>query len=249
MESTEYLRTNNKIDIVFTTWKREKISDLALTALKRNTRTPYRLIIIDNGSNDINRSLYNQQADIYVRLDRNMGLEYAKWLGMTFVESPYFVSMDNDILVYDYKEQDWLSQLRDLMNKNPDYGAISLRPQVLVGTGNIFHERTEEIIPFSHAPGYGRIMRTHMVKEVGGWSDKRPLRGHEEYWIGEKFAEKGYKMGFANYIKCWHMFGDNTTDKWGYNKDMKPEDHGHNEVAGIPGNDRQAILEGVGIEI
>ncbi|MCK9370341.1 glycosyltransferase [Candidatus Dojkabacteria bacterium] len=236
------------IDIVMTTWGREKMTSLSLDAFKRNTKYPYRLILIDNGSAYTDAEYFRDSVDIYVKLDRNRGLEYAKWIGMRFVESELFVSTDNDILPYLY-DPDWLSQLVGLMNNNSDYGAIALRPQVLIGTGNIFDGRTEDIVEFGHVPGYARIMRTDLVNECGAWQDKRELRGHEEYWIGEKMRERGFKMGFANNLKCWHLFGDDSTDKWGYYKDMKPEEHGHNEVAGIPGNDRQSILDGVGMDI
>lgn len=241
----------NKIDIVMTTWKREKITKLSIQAFKQNTTYPHRLIIIDGGSSKEAQSYYAQVADIYIKLDKNRGLEYAKWLGMKFVESPLFISTDNDILPHKFPddEPDWLSRLVDIMNRRPEYGAIALRPQVLIGTGNIFDGKTDEVIDFGHVPGYARIMRTKAVEESGAWNEWRELRGHEEYWIGEKFKAMGLKMGFANHIKCWHMFGDDTTDKWGYDKEGKPEDHGHNEVAGIPGNDRETILKEVGIDI
>lgn len=237
-----------KIDIVMTTWRREKITETSLAAFKKNTRYPHRLIIVDNGSSYGNSNLYNREADIYLRLDSNKGLEYAKWAGMQFVESPLFVSTDNDILPYSY-DPDWLSQMVDLMNRHPEYGGIALRPQVLIGTGNIFDGKTSEIVDFGHVPGYGRIMKTEATKKSGAWCDWRELRGHEEYWIGEKFAQMGLKMGFANNVKCWHMFGNEGTDKWGYDKDWTPQMHGHNEVAGIPGNDKETILKEVGIDI
>lgn len=237
------------IDIVITTWGREWMTENCLMALRNNTTTSYRLIIIDNGSFPNIQTAYLHQSDIYVKLDKNYGLEYAKNLGMKFVESELFISTDNDILVYRYENPDWLARLVELMNKYPEYGAIGLRPQILVGTGNIFNGRDEDVIPFGHVPGYGRIMRTAWVKEVGAWNEKRPLRGHEELWIGQKFAEKGYRMGFANNVKCWHLFGKEDTDGWGYLKGMTPEEHGHNPVWPLPTNDKETIRREVGIEI
>jgi glycosyltransferase involved in cell wall biosynthesis len=237
------------IDIVLTTWQREWATNACIRAIKKNTVTPFRLIIVDNGSIYSAGQEYAANADIYVKLDKNRGLEYAKWIGTQFVESPMFISTDNDILPYYYESPDWLQRLVDLMNRYPDYGAIALRPQVLIGTGNIFNEIVSDITPFSHVPGYCRIMRTQLTKDCGAWNDKRPLRGHEEYWISEKMAERGFKTAFATNLKCWHLFGNEGTDKWGYNKSMTPDMHGHNEVAGIPGNDKEEIKKGVGIDI
>ena len=234
------------IDIVMVTWKRENITYKMLEALKRNTQTPYRLIMIDNGSLPWEAAEYMKEADIYVKLDKNVGLEHAKWIGMSFVESEYFISTDNDILPYAYSPIDWLGGLKLLMDNNPEYGAIALRPQVLVGTGNIFQGHEEDdILEFSHVPGYLRIMRTDLTLKAGAWNDKRPLRGHEEYWISEKFKEMGYKVGWSPKIRCWHLFGEKD---WGY-YGMKVEEHGHTPVSGLPHDDKEEILKQVGVQI
>jgi len=230
------------ICIVLTTWERESITCRMIEALKQNTQTPYKLIIIDNGSEPWYQKDYLKESDIYVKLDKNYGLEYAKHIGMQFVDSELFVSTDNDIFPYKY-EQDWLSQLVDLMAKYPEYGAISLRPQVLVGTGNIFHEHEdEEVLEFTHVPGYLRIMKTDVVNKLGAWGDKRPLRGHEEYWISEKMRDVGLKVGWAVNVRCHHYFGG---DNWGYGA-MPVEEHGHTPVQ-LPGDDLEELEKRVGI--
>jgi len=236
------------IDIVLTTWEREWMTKACILALVKNTQTPYRLIIIDNGSEEWAQKEWLRDADIYVKLDKNYGLEHAKHLGMAFVESDLFVSIDNDILVYKYENPDWLGRLIQLMEKYPEYGAIAPRPQVLVADSMYMFQTEDELVHFGRLPGYARLMRTAWVNEVGAWKDKRPLRGHEELWIGEKFTEKGWKMGWANFVRCYHLFGDEDTDDWGY-KDMTPDQHGHNPVWGIPKNDKDLILKDVGISI
>lgn len=236
------------VDIVMTTWKREWMTDKAIDALKKNTTVPFRLIVIDNGSDSLFQRYLKEEADVYVKLDKNYGLEYAKHLGMEFVDSPYFVSMDNDILVYKY-EPDWLYQLLNLLDRNPDFVAIAPRPQILVGTGMYMFETEDELVPFGHVPGYARLMRTEWVRKTGAWSDKRELRGHEELWIGQKAAEDGVKMGWATKIRCWHLFGQEDTDSWGYPKGMQPEEHGHNPVWPMPQNDKDEIWQNVGVRI
>ena len=224
------------------------MTEACLRAIKYNTAIPYRIILIDNGSTSDYQLKYLQNTDIYVKMDRNYGLEHVKHLGMSFVESDLFVSMDNDILVYRY-DTDWLTRLIDLMNRYPAYGAIACRPQVLVADTMRHFETEDEVVEFPRIPGYARIMRTKWVNEVGAWWDKREGRGHEEIWISEKFREHGFKVGWANKVKCWHLFGEEDTDGWGYPKGMKPEDHGHNPVWPMPKNDRQIILNEVGIEV
>lgn len=232
------------IDVVITTWGREWMTHNCLDVLFFNTQTPYRVILVDNGSKGSDQTSYLAQADIYVKLDKNYGLEHAKWIGMQFVESPLFISMDNDILPYKY-EPDWLSQLVSLMEEYTDYAAIALRPQVLVGTSEAMFDSPEKVIPFPHVPGYARIMRTDVVRKAGAWDDKRPLRGHEEMWIGEKLTQMGWKMGWANFVRCYHLWGRGDEDMWGY----KNTDSGHNPVWPIYKNDFDEIKEGVGVPI
>jgi GT2 family glycosyltransferase len=226
------------IDIVMTTWGRESFTFTSLSALKENTDYPYRLILIDNGSKGWAQKEYLKMADVYVKLDKNRGLEYAKWVGCQLVESDTFISTDNDILVPKRTDEDWLGKLIKLYSSHHDYRAIALRPQVLVGTGDIFGDKPPLVKEFTHVPGYMRIMDTALTREVGAWKDKRPLRGHEEMWISERFRQEGFKVGWASYIRCWHLFGE---ENWGYKLGMKPEEHGHNPVYPLPKDDLEVI--------
>ena len=238
------------IDIVLVCWNRPKFTRWSIQSIRDNTKYPHRLIVIDNGSDwqlqgDLVEMKYNGWIDTIVLLDKNYGLETAKNLGMNFVESDYFISTDNDILAYKY-EPCWLERLVWLMDHHPEYAAIGCRPQILVGSGNPFEGKTEDIVDFPHIPGYLRIMRTQLTRDAGAWNDKRPSRGHEEIWISERFRGMGYKVGWANDVRCWHLFGE---ENWGYNKELSAEDHGHNPVSSLPPDDTDEIREKVGITI
>jgi glycosyltransferase involved in cell wall biosynthesis len=218
------------IDIVLTAWEREEFTQKALLSIKHNTFHPYRLILIDNGSKHqgwLTQAKMDGLIDILILMDKNYGLETAKNLAMNFVESDLFVSTDNDILA----SSCWLKKLKLLMQRYPNYGAIACRPQVLVGTGDIFKDTQEDVLEFTHIPGYLRLMKTDLVRKTGAWKDKRPLRGHEEYWISQKLREMGHQVGWAVNVPCYHMFGQE--GDWGYTG-LEPEDHGHNPVGGLP---------------
>jgi len=245
------MESKSPIDIVLVCWNRPKFTKWSIQSIHQNTKYSHRLIVIDNGSKpEMQSSLYEMKysgkIDTLVLLDKNYGLESAKHLGMKFVESDYFISTDNDILAYKYEPQCWLERLVWLMDHYPEYAAIGCRPQILVGSGNPFEGKTTDIVDFPHIPGYLRIMRTHLTIEAGAWSDKRPSRGHEEIWISERFKGMGYKVGWANDVKCWHLFGE---ENWGYNKEVSPEAHGHNEVAWLPQDNRDEVKKMTGISI
>lgn len=227
------------IDIVMITWHRLEITELVIRTLKANTTTPYRLIVIDNGSPDrmqaILHALYLEGfIDNLTLNEENRGLEPARNQGLELVESDMFVCADNDCLpMKPDKEGDWLSKLVDLMNHYQKYAAISARTQVMIGTGNIFDGREDDdLIQFGHPGGSFRIMRTAETREAGGWRNEVGGRGTEERYICGKLRETGFETGFAVKVKCLHLFGDRAkgTDRWGYPGDWLPDATGHSDI-------------------
>lgn len=226
-------------DIVMITWHRPEITELTIRTIKENTTSPYRLIVVDNFSPQVmsNRLIELHQEGIIHELilnSSNLGLESARNLGLAMVTSDLFVCADNDCLPMPPDDGgDWLTKLNRLMDMHPDYAAISARTQVMIGTGNIFEEHEDEdIVDFPHPGGSLRIMRTDLVRQVGGWRNEEPGRGTEERYIGGKLREAGYKTAFAVQVRCLHLFGDRTkgTDRWGYPEDWTPEMTGHSDI-------------------
>lgn len=226
------------VDIHFVSWQRPKITELAIKTIARNTKFGnYRLTVLDNGSDTPQQQmLVGLHNDGYINdlilWGENKGLEKARTYllnNATFGE--YFICADNDCLPQPIiDDEDWIEKLVDLMNKYEDYGAISCRTQVMIGTGNIFEDEMKDITEFPHPGGSLRIMRTSPVKVTGGWEGK-PGRGAEERYICGKLRELGYKTGFATHVRCLHLFGLGDTDRWGYDKTLKPEDTGHSDVS------------------
>ena len=232
------MNENEPVDIVMVAWKREDFTIRSQETIMHNTLYPFSLTTIYNESlgDEVKRS-HN-----LVSLDDNIGLEPAKNIGMSFVKSKYFISTDNDCLPMKPNEKgDWLTQLVELMDSHPEYGAISCRTQVMIGTGNIFegHE-DEDIVEFPHPGGSLRIMRTDLVKKIGGWRNDMKGRGSEEKYISEKIHQAGFKTGFAVKVKCYHLFGDGN---WGYGE-MKAEEHGHTPIwhPALNGDDKVELL-------
>jgi GT2 family glycosyltransferase len=251
------------IDLHLISWNRPKMTELVIKTIIRNTKpTSYRLVVLDNGSSpetvEMLKLMYdNGKIDRLVLNTDNVGLERARQdLFLNETLSEFFICVDNDCLPPPMVDgQDWVERLVELMNKYEDYAAISMRTQVMIGTGNIFEEAdlaSDEIVNFPHPGGSYRIMRTKAVQNVGGWDRGDPGRGSEERYICGKLRDFGYKTAFAVKIACLHLFGtrgNNTTDRWGYDKDMRPEDTGHSDIshpALTNGDDFEEILKYAG---
>lgn len=222
-------------------WKRPKMTELVTKTIVRNTKPG--TYILRWWSNNID----------------NIGLEAARQKLLKNTNSEYFVCIDNDCLPPPIEDGvDWLEKMVGLMEKYPGFGAISMRTQVMIGTGNIFEEADrvgDDIVEFPHPGGSFRIMRTEAVRSVGGWDRGAEGRGAEERYIGEKLNKAGYRTAFATNIRCLHLFGlrgENGTDRWGYDASYKPEDTGHSDIhhpALVNGDDLAEVEKYAGKEL
>lgn len=229
-------------DILMVTWERPDITEKVIKTIKLNTKPgTYSLHVVDNGSDKymvgkLRELLEAGYITTLVENPENLGLEPARNQLMELAGGKYIITTDNDCLpprIADGK--DWLERLITLMENNPDYGAISCRTQVMIGTGNIFEEADkdgDEIVEFGHPGGSLRIMRTEAVRDVGGWRGEQAGRGSEERYICGKLHESGWKTGFATQVRTLHLFGDRrqATDRWGYPADWLPERTGHSDI-------------------
>lgn len=213
------------IDIVITVYNRLEITKRCIESVFLNTKEDtYRLIIIDNFSTDGTREWLIENIkdpNILILLNQNLGLERAKNIGLTLVASEYYVDSDNDILVPKLSPQDWLTELHALMVKNPEFAATAMRCQFHVGAGNFFKD-APEIAENNVVGGSMRMMKTDIVRRVGGWRNQYENRS-EEWNISGKLKKEGYKIGYARDIFCYHMFGEDHA--WGYGAN----DHGHGD--------------------
>lgn len=236
------------VDLHLVTWNRPAITELVIRTIARNTRPgTYKLHVYDNGSEKAMQQMLlafkiEKLIDSLSFHKQNHGLEAAReQLRIFNTDNEFFVCIDNDCLppqsfIDRGLELDWLEQLLILMKKYPDFAAISMRTQVMIGTGNIFEEADkvgDDIVEFPHPGGSFRIMRTAAVAAVGGWDEPKVGRGAEERFIGTRLNEVGYRTAFAVKVRCLHLFGlrAKTSERWGYAEGLAPEDTGHSDIS------------------
>jgi len=221
-------------DLHLISWNRPKMTELVIKTIHKNTpRNDFRLVVLDNASEPETVEMLqgfadNGLIDEFLPIKTNLGLEAARDLLLReATETKRFVCVDNDCL----PPLGWLDTLNILMDNSPDYAAISLRTDPMIGTGNIFeHSEEGELVDFPHPGGSYRLMNTAITRRLGGWDRHAPGRGSEERYICSKLHEAGYKTAFVN-IKCLHLYGEpEKTDRWGYPREYRPEDTGHSDV-------------------
>jgi len=120
-----------RIDIILLTFNRRKMLQQTLESIWARTKTPYRLIVVDNGSNDgtvrfLHTLKRQKRIDELIEIKEPDGLCHAYNEGFKKVKSEYFVATQDDILPPDLKP-DWLNQMLALLKRNKDYGAVAMR--------------------------------------------------------------------------------------------------------------------------
>lgn len=157
-------------------------------------------------------------------LSENIGIHAAWNIALSLAESEFFITTDPDLLVPDL-DPDWLSQLVKYMEERPDYGAISLHPHVFIGAAGIDPAEPSDVMERNMCGAVMRIMRTDIVRDVGGWEHKIEAgRNHEERTICSRLHAHDWKTGITSRLRAYHMFGDN----WGYPEEFTPAMQKHN---------------------
>lgn len=234
------------IDICMLTCNRARITETSIRTIHERTTMPYRLIVIDSGSTDGTPAMLTRLWDDGIigdltLLTENVGVHYGHNLLLAKVQSDPFVSTDDDIVPpVPVDGSDWLQRQLDLMSCYPDYAAISYRPHVSIGAGNMFPpDDAPEVKERSHAGASLRMMRTALVRQVGGWrNEKNPARNNEEWYVCGKLRNIGCKVGYARDLHCIHLFGKDehntedpfgqlNEDPWGY---PLGSTHGHRDI-------------------
>lgn len=213
------------IDIFITTYLRTELTGKTLAYLRERTNFPHRVFLIDNGGNEC----FKSEVDYYIGLSKNIGIHAAWNLALSLAESEYFITSDNDIYVPDTRgflaeSSDWLFRMVEFMNERPDYGAISLHPHVFIGAASIDPQEPQDVVERNMCGSVMRIMRTEVVRQVGGWEHKIEAgRNHEERTVCSRLQSAGYKVGVASRIRAYHPFPMN----WGYPEEFTPEMQKH----------------------
>lgn len=228
------------IDVMMLSCNRARITEIAVAEIVRRTRLPFRLTVLDNGSTDgspemLARLHAEGLIDQLVISKENTGVHYGFNQLLARVESkPYYICTDNDLIpAVPDRKGDWLHKLIALMEDYPEYGAVACRPQILIGEHGSFFDGSPEVRETGHIGAHLRIMRTGLIREIGGWKhEKSPSRNNEDWFIASKLKKAGYKVGYARDVRCIHQMGrrDLGEDPWGYPGEMTPQNHGHRDI-------------------
>ena len=138
------------------TWKH---TQMCINSLKQKTHTPYKILVIDNGSTDETVRELRRDRQIY-HIENSCNLGFAKGfnIGLILMDTPYFVLSNSDIIATD----SWLACMLENMNQDKDLTILGPRSNYVSGPQVI------KDVPYKDAKGLEAyaISRLKDVKET-----------------------------------------------------------------------------------
>jgi len=178
-----------------------------LESIWERTKTPYRLIIVDNCSNDgtvkwLRNKKKQGKIDELVEIKEPQGLCHAYNEGFKLVSSKYFITTQDDLLLPDLKPC-WIPVMKDLLDRHPEYGAVAMRVARMI---NIKFRGEAEIYEARRSCcAYYRIHKRSVVVKNNPYpfGERRGLTDDIEF---KKLMQRvGLRAGFAKFVWANHI--------------------------------------------
>lgn len=189
-----------RISILMGIYNCEETLDEAIGSLLKQSYKGWKLILVDDGSEDNTYQIASKYADKYeniylYRNNTNMGLNYTLNHCLKYADTEYVARMDGDDISLPIRLQKEL----DFLDEHKDYAIVSSSMIAFDESGEWGIYRHPEYpkkidfiqgSPFCHAPC---MIRTDAIKSVEGYSVDKKLLRMEDYHLWIKLYSKGYK--------------------------------------------------------
>lgn len=172
----------------------------ALDSLYAQTYKEFKLILCDDGSEDKTYEVAKSYAERYdnivlLRNEKNMKLAYTLNHCLEYADTEYVARMDGDDISLPERFEKQIA----FLDSHPEYAVVSCSMIHFDESGDWGQGKTVEkpdintfkkSTPHPHAPS---MMRTSVMKEVGGYTINKYLERGQDYYLWYKIYKAGYK--------------------------------------------------------
>ena len=207
-----------RCDIIIPVWNLKHYTEQAVESIIKNTDYPYRLIIIDNGSEKETKeyleSLKNDKrlpGYILIRNEENQGYTIATNQGMEISDAPYVCLHNNDTIVC----KSWLSEmvavaesLKEIGIVNPNSNNLGTRKPWYMSLDKyaekLMKEHKGRYIEMATAIGFCYLIKREAINKIGILKVGYGLGNFEDTEYCIRAFNNGYKSVFARGAYVWH---------------------------------------------
>lgn len=190
--------------IMMVTYNRLELTKQMLENLYKNTKRPFYLVIIDNGSSDgtkeflLSGYLIDKQAAYVchfnnenqgIAIGRSQGLFYAN---KEFPDVKWFATVDNDIEV----PENWLNNCIEIMETVPGYGMIGVNMEgveypLVSKNGKVFQHKAQGNLGTACM-----VFPKKLHKMIGYFNTSYKFYAHEDADYGFRARLCGFQLGY-----------------------------------------------------
>jgi glycosyltransferase involved in cell wall biosynthesis len=197
-----------KVSVIICSYNGASTVEACLRSMERIRYPDYEVIFVDDGSTDHTQEILKKFPWVKNIRQRNMGLSYARNVGMNAAEGEIIVYTDSDCEA----DEDWLYYIAlALVRSNhvgvggpnliPDEGSwiadcVGLSPGG--PTHVMIDDRTAE-----HVPGCNMAFYTWAARQANGFDSQFRKAGDDVDFIW-RLQHMGYTIGFAPAAQVWH---------------------------------------------
>ncbi len=186
-------RPNEIVNITMLSYNRLDFTKRSIAALHQMTDHPHRLVVVDNGSDEdtvawLKEAKRDGQIDIRLLNDENRGVAPAANQGWQALDAPYYVKLDNDIVL---TKRGWLSALVRAANTLPDAGMVGYNfeeQSYPLATRAGLHVRPRPV----HLGGACVLVSEPAHAAAGYWCEDYLPYSEEDFDMGYRLERAGF---------------------------------------------------------
>jgi glycosyltransferase involved in cell wall biosynthesis len=232
------------LSVVVLSWDGPHLTRRCVEAVRANTRAPYELIIVDNGSAQATQELIEDLADVAVLNGRNLGFAGGMNRGLAVARGQYVAFLNNDAVVPPSWDESLLSHLVAAQRVGMVVPAVTAAANSLTVRSEP-GVATQVLEPFRAIPSAVlAVLRTAVIRDLGGWNeDYYPASAEDAdlaftLWVNDlqivfdervlvEHDSKGTtRIKLPQWRTIWHENGKRFLEHWA---------DGAREVARLPG--------------
>ena len=203
-------------DIIVAVWNQVKVTRRCLESIARNTQADYRIILIDNASDEETKKYLdefinaNSQKVVLIRNKTNQGFLKAANQGLMKSEAKYVCLLNNDTVV----TKGWLEELMSVAEKNPKLGIMNPSSTTLgqkVALKDIERYASKikryqgEYIEMAQASGFCMLIKREVIDKIGILDESYGMGYFEDTDYSYRAKEIGFKIARVKASYVYHQ--------------------------------------------
>lgn len=210
--------TRNCIDSIIKNTDVDTSAELSIDP-EQSRRVDYRLIIIDNASNDETKKYLEQLKDkegprvLLIKNGSNLGFIKAVNQGMRLSEAPYVCLINNDTIV----TKGWLSEMIRVAQSSPLIGLINPSSNTLgqkldkeesvEACAERFKKETAHQTEIGSAIGFCMLIKKEIIDKIGVFDEIYGMGNFEDTDYSRRAIKEGYICARAHRAYVYHDEG------------------------------------------